>query len=354
MKKILKVLIIFLIMLLIGIGTVYSVKKIYNRLKGNLNINTFNSQIMQINSSDVWVGSFQIAWNEFIEKIVQEDVEFEDGDSELIEELNQKNFTKGMLSEEDYYIKVDKVSPEIRTEIKKDLENKFQLNSSNLLKDMEFEENDNSYIIYSILVKKFEFLNSFDILGSGSFSNSNEKVKYFGIDSTSDEMINNNVEVLFYNSKNEFAVKLNTNQNEEMIIYKNNDEKSFDGLYKKMIEQALIYEGNKEFTEHDEIRIPFVKVDASIKYDEICNRKIKRKNGMYIANAFQNVKFSLNEKGCNLTSEASVNPVVQSSYIDTREFFANDTFVIFLKESNKEKPYFALRVNDTEVLEIDK
>ena len=32
--------------------------------------------------------------------------------------------------------------------------------------------------------------------------------------------------------------------------------------------------------------------------------------------------------------------------IEPRNFYFDDTFVIFLKEKNKKSPYFALRVND--------
>ena len=30
----------------------------------------------------------------------------------------------------------------------------------------------------------------------------------------------------------------------------------------------------------------------------------------------------------------------------SRYFYVNDTFALFLKESNKDKPYFALKVDD--------
>ena len=35
---------------------------------------------------------------------------------------------------------------------------------------------------------------------------------------------------------------------------------------------------------------------------------------------------------------------------EQREFFFTDDFVLFMKEEGKEKPYFGLRVNNTDVL----
>ncbi len=35
---------------------------------------------------------------------------------------------------------------------------------------------------------------------------------------------------------------------------------------------------------------------------------------------------------------------------EQRELFFTDDFVLFMKEKGKEKPYFALRVNNTDVL----
>ena len=75
---------------------------------------------------------------------------------------------------------------------------------------------------------------------------------------------------------------------------------------------------------------------------------------MYLQNAMQNVKFSLNENGGNMTSEA----VIMGSYNSYPEdelpidFFFNDTFVLFMKEKEKDKPYMSLKVDNTDVLEL--
>lgn len=73
---------------------------------------------------------------------------------------------------------------------------------------------------------------------------------------------------------------------------------------------------------------------------------------MYLQKAMQNIKFSLNENGGNMTSEA----VIMGSYNsvplgDTPiHFYFDNTFVLFMKETNKEQPYISLKVDNTDIL----
>lgn len=184
------------------------------------------------------------------------------------------------------------------------------------------------------------------------FGDYEDKVEYFGINNASDEDLNNNVEVLFYDS-DEFAVKLLTKENEEVILYKTDNLSSFSKTYENLIEKSNKYNGNKTFSKADELKVPYINVDTIINYDDLCGKYIKDTNGMYISNAFQNVIFNLNEVGCNLISESGI----KSEYIieneDTRYFYYNDNFIVFIKEQDKDLPYFSLTVNNLDTLELE-
>ena len=53
-----------------------------------------------------------------------------------------------------------------------------------------------------------------------------------------------NVEVLFFNNVNDFAIKLKTKEGEEVYLYKTTGEgKSFEENYKEMIERESEYTG---------------------------------------------------------------------------------------------------------------
>ena len=283
-------------------------------------------------------------------------VEFEDGNSMLVDELNKRTFTKDMLSKDDYYIKVGKTSPELKEEIKNELAQKFNINVSKVLDEIDFENDTNAimgYTVYSMLIKNFEFIVPFDKLGGLKFNDSEGYVEYFGINNASDESLNQNVEVLFYNNQNDFAVKLKTKENEELILYMNETYTSFNDMYNEIEEKSKNYSGDKTFNQSDELKIPYINVDTIINYDELCGKIIKDTDQMYISNAIQNVKFTLNEKGGNLLSEATVVSEYNSLAENARFFNFTKPFVLFMKEENKDKPYFSLKVDNVNILEIE-
>lgn len=283
-------------------------------------------------------------------------VEFEDGNSMLVDELNKKTFTKDMLSKDDYYIKVGQTSPKLKEEIKNELTQKFNINTSNVLDEIDFENDTNAimgYTVYSMLMKNFEFLVPFDKLGGLRFNDSEGYVEYFGINNASDESLNQNVEVLFYNNQNDFAVKLKTKENEELILYMNETYTSFNDMYNEIEEKSKNYTGDKTFNKSDELKVPYINVDTIINYDELCGKIIKDTDQMYISNAIQNVKFTLNEKGGNLVSEAAVVSEYNSLAENARFFNFTKPFVLFMKEENKSKPYFSLKVDNVNILEIE-
>lgn len=283
-------------------------------------------------------------------------VEFEDGNSMLVDELNKRTFTKDMLSEEDYYIKVGQTSPKLKEEIKKELAQKFNISTSNVLDEIDFENDTNAimgYTVYSMLIKNFEFLVPFDKLGGFRFNDNEGYVEYFGINNASEESLNQNVEVLFYNNQNDFAVKLKTKENEELILYMNDTYTSFNDMYNEIEEKSEKYLGDKTFNQSDELKVPYINVDTIINYDELCGKIIKDTDQMYISNAIQNVKFTLNEKGGNLLSEATVVSEYNSLAENARFFNFTKSFIIFMKEENKSKPYFSLKVDNVNILEIE-
>ena len=61
----------------------------------------------------------------------------------------------------------------------------------------------------------------------------------------------------------------------------------------------------------------------------------------------ETVKFEMDNTGVKLKSEAAI--IAKMTALlpsESRLFYFDDTFVVFLKEKGKEKPYFALRDYD--------
>ncbi len=352
MNKLSKVLIVIICTSIVLSGIAYATTKIYESIKGKASLTpTFTEAMGETDVNKMWIGTFQIAWNELMNEIVKEKVEFKDGESSLATELNKQYFTRDMISEDSYYIKVGKTTETLKQEILKDINEKFGINGSESLNEIDFSKGLISYTIYSLLNKEFEYLYPFDKLKDSSFNDNEEMVQYFGIDKDSDEVLNENVDVLFYNNDKDFAVKLKTESNDEIILYCNESDETFINLYEELNNKTKDYLGYKVFMRKDELKVPYINVDTIINYGELCGKEIN-KSGWYIANAIQNVKFSLNESGVKLVSEATVTVNIKG-ISEPRYFYYDKPFVIFLKEKDKERPYLALKVNNTDLLIVE-
>ncbi|MFG6319944.1 MAG: hypothetical protein K1W33_08890 [Clostridia bacterium] len=327
MKKISKISIFVILLILVffiayGIVTVMK-KTTYSSATKNP---TYRSTLSEHTINNLWVGTLDLAWKEFEEQLGVTRIQIEgDNIPKIASDLNASTFTKEMLNENDYEISVEN-----------------ELNSQKI------------NVTFNKELTFLETFNNFnDLYRDKTFGVGNKYIKYFGINSATPEYIYRNVEILFYNrtkSEESFAVKLKTQEGDEIILYRTDDEKSFDEYYEDIQSKTQsYYEDIREFTDNDMLLIPYVKVNGIINYDELLGRTIKD-TGRYFSEVRQTVNFCLNEKGCSLTSNATLVGTTMG-ISGSRTFDFTDTFIIFMKEKNVEQPYFALKVDNDDILE---
>ena len=296
----------------------------------------------------VWVGTFQLVWNDLMDNVVKAPIEFTDGPSNLADELNKQEFTKEMLSDNSYYTAHGVANMNLKEQIDKALMEKFN-ETSDLLQSMDWS--GRNYLVYAMLKKDFEFLNAFDELKKERFGKLNkEKVQYFGINQDSINGLRENVRVLFYNNPDDFAVELRTKQNDRVLLYRTDDNKSLSALYDDMMKKSDEYTDSREFGKKDRLKVPFISFKSLNQYPEIQGKTIKDTD-LTIDQALQSIDFKMDNKGVKLKSEAALIMKMSMPVPIMREpadFFFDDTFVMFLIE--KDKPYFALRVADAAAL----
>ena len=349
MNKVSKVIIILLCISVLLAGGVYATMKIMEKFTGKTEMApTFTSKISSIDTNKVWIGTFNLVWNDFMNDVIGGKIEFEDGYSELADELNKQSFTEKQLNPNSYFKKHGTATLDLKTQIENGIKETFNENSK-VLNKVEWG-NPYAYVLYAMMKKEFNYLERFPTLKDNTFGDSKEKVKYFGIEPDTSQEASKNVEILFYNSKEDFAIKLKTKENEEVYLYKTTGEnKSFEECYQEMIEKQEKYDGNKKWNENDILNIPFIKISDEINYDELCGRMIKGTN-WYIRQAIQTIDFELNNYGGSVKSEAVIEALKNAIYENGREFIYNNDFILYLKEESKEKPYFALKVDNIDVL----
>lgn len=304
---------------------------------------TMNTQSTAQNR--IWVGTFQLVWNELTDKIVKAPVKFLDFDSQMANNLNQKQFKKSNLNEKSYYVKSGIVSPALKAEIEKNIKSKFH-ETSDILKMFDFTYNPEKIFVYAMLKKDFRFTNAFDKLATGNFGNSQEKVKYFGINDNSNQKLYKNVSVLFYNDDNDFAVKLYTKGKDEVLLYRTNDDKTFDKYYAELNDKTAKYSGDKNFVKNDTLTIPDIKLYQETSFNELEGHQIVGTN-MQIDKTIETVDFRMNNKGVKLKSEAAIMLRCMSlAPREGRDFTFNNNFVLFLIEKDQNTPYYAMKVSD--------
>ena len=335
MNKVLKIFVIIICTTIALSGIVYATTVIYNKyIKNNTNHNitmnpSYQSTLDENTINNLWVGTLDLAWKDLEEKIGLNKIELEGEMPQIVNDLNESTFSKEMLNPNDYKINVERTVT-------------------------------SGYKIDATLNKELNFLESFDNFNDykWTFGNSDEAIKYFGINNASPEKMNKNVEILFYNKlnngsllSNDMAIKLKTKEGDEIILYRTDDKKSFDEYYEDIRAKTKNYKGRTEFSEDDELRVPYVKVNGMINYNQLYDKKIKNSKGLYIYDVIQNVNFYLNERGCNLSSKATMVTEYMGIGQDTKYCYFQDTFIIFMKEANSDKPYFALKVDNNDILE---
>ena len=305
-----------------------------------------------IYNNRLWVGTFQLVWNDLMDELVHGNVEFEGGTPQVVKVLNKKEFKASDISDRDYFKIWGKASFDLRDNIVKGIKEKFN-EKSDIIGSIDWSPAPSKYVIYAMLKKDFKFLNAFDKLEPERFGYIDTKVNYFGIKPEHSDILARNIEVLFYNTKEDFAVKLQTQGDDVVYLYRTDDDKTFDKLYFDMNSKAEKYEGRKWFGDKDYFKAPEIKLYQEKIFSDVCNRHIIGTD-FAIDKAIETVDFRMDNEGVKLKSEAVIVTKLTSagpqSIIEPRYFYFNNTFNIFLQEKCKSQPYFALRVDHVVLL----
>lgn len=319
-----------------------------NELTNTEGITTALTLEDEITNDTIWCGTFQLIWNDLKNDLAKQDIVFTP-QLEVVENLNKETFTTKDISEEYYYKKVGTPSLALKEEIEKAIKDKFN-ETSDILDDFEWENRDpKDHFLYAMLKKEFKFEKAFEELSNDTFGEY-ENIKYFGIKSRDKDELRKQVNVLYYNSEDDFAIKLNTKQEDEVILCKNPEGKSFNEIFRNIKEKEENYTGNKRLTKSEKLKVPNIKLKEKTEFTEIQDKPYEFSNGdIYsIEKAIQTIEFELDRTGGKIKSEAGIMNKAESAMpIDEpRKFYIDDTFAIFLIEEDKEVPYFAGLIND--------
>ncbi len=309
----------------------------------------------EITADSTWTGTFQLVWNDLVNEVVKNDVVFNPQEI-MVANLNKQEFTTDMITEDYYYKKYGLKTRELKKEIEEAIKEKFN-QKSDILDDFDWSEealdnpdnsNVNRYFFYVMLYRKFEYLKEFNKLEKADFGEYKD-IEYFGLDNSSTNEQREQIEVLYYNSDDDFAILINTKTEDEVIFYKNPNGNTFKEIYDNMNIEVNKYKESKKNVAIDKFKAPNLKFNELKEYDELANKPFLTAKGEegQIAKAIQTIQFYLDEKGGEVKSEAGIDMKATSSAPNqSRNFYIDDTFAIFLREKGKSMPYFASRIDD--------
>ena len=351
MKKNIFIIIIMFI-IIISIVAIINFKKLETKSFNNVEKNRSQEQLILSSNNEkneaenIWCATFKMAWEELTDYFGRK-IAFDNKESILLNQLNENNFGLNSISEEDYYIKVEKSNFDINLKINEELKNKFNT-TSEILNKMNFTSS-NGIVIYSYLNKKYTFKYPFKRISTLEFLDKDGnifEVEGFMLGSDSKDKIIKNINNTYIKDYNNFYVELKTKENEEIIlIMTENIEDEFENIWSEYQNNKKNYEN--KFVKGDVLEVPCININYTINYDELCGETIKNGNGEYIEYALQNIRFSLNETGGFLENETLIKTDAMSSSSSKNKFFSfNKPFILFIKEQEKDFPYFALKVYD--------
>ena len=315
----------------------------------NDNIKVVSTLDDKVTGNAVWCGTFQLVWNDLKNDIVKQDIEFSP-QLECADNLNKSTFTADMISEDDYYKTYGIISPDLKTRIETDLNNKFGKTSDFLNNfDWTTDTNNIKYLLYAMLVKDLKFNTPFDDLETGDFAGKDTKTSYFGLNANSNSEARSQVSVLYYNNEKDKAISISTNTNDEIILCRTDTAKNFNEIYQKINNEKQNYKGSTTLEDVDVLKVPEISMETEKEYKDIENKEFETVDGekLNIDKAIQKINFELNKEGAKVSSEAGM--AVQTNAIEpteSRDFSFDNKFVIFVKEKDKDLPYFALNVSD--------
>ncbi|WP_196889229.1 serpin family protein [Aureivirga sp. CE67] len=200
--------------------------------------------------------------------------------------------------------------------------------------------------------KSFSFKHEFD---KNELTFKNHKVKSFGCSSCKSELINQ-IEVLHYTDKNDFSIQLfSENTEDEIFLFKPKKKANSLKEYFTIFNQKRKKNSTQKiyFSENDVLKIPIIKFNLEQSFEELSSTKLlSKKDTLNLDYIKHHVAFLLDEKGAKIKSESSIGMKTEEREFQPKEFLFDKPFLIFFKNKNNEFPYFAVKIDNTEFMDL--
>ncbi len=296
----------------------------------------------------IWCATMQIAWNKLCD-LVGEDILF-DTSNVLAEALNKKSVTHHDLDDATYIAIAGADGVKTRKEIDEALQAKFNGAASSEL----LPKPVNDLIAYSYLFVNLPFEWTFERRKT-PFVFQGKKVKSFGINEYEQgdlKEIRAAGQILVYDAQSEddFIVELKTRKTKHhLIIAKVPAESTLERTITS-VQQRIAANKPDELGANKSLIVPILNFKILREFQELTGKplmvKNKQYNGRQLVSAQQLIRFKLNERGAIVKSEAEIVFCAD----EKPNLIFNKPFLIMLQYEGTKSPYFAIWVDNAEIL----
>ena len=305
----------------------------------------------------IWCGTMQLAWNELC-ALVGEDVHMEDEDP-IIGQLNKRDVTTKDLDENTYLLAALPADSSSLSALRKRVSTKFTGAVSPELIPAADTLPQNSIMLYAALFVNMPFDWAFDRL-KHPLKFGEADVAAFGIDGVWEDhrrarSVRSQVKMLDFRDKDDFVIELKTKKsNHQLILSKLRPELTLESTVRSVLTRMTVPQPHSS-TLFNRLIVPIADYDLVRGYPELVGRPLCVKTPLFdkmpIVAANQSIRFKLDERGAVLKSEARLGVKSESSFPESPpDLIFDKPFLVLLKCTTSDKPYFAMWVDNPEVL----
>ncbi|MGE3107855.1 MAG: hypothetical protein AB7G11_09575 [Phycisphaerales bacterium] len=271
------------------------------------------------------------------------------------------------LLDQDSYLAMAGYGPTIVEQIKAELKKKFGGAASPSILPEPSSLPPDGILAYSYLFKNLQFEHPFDRSDRGLFFSPSADpsaphgsldpviVQAFGLSNQLKDWsaVASQIIVHDYASPQDFVVELKTKDaDDRLIIARLTPGKTLKETVDQAMTRAKADQVQPGVTKDEQFMVPVLNFDVTRQYHEIIRKRVATPGftDYRVANALQNIRFRLDEKGAILKSEAFIMLDRAMSPRTPRRFVCDGPFLIVMAQANADTPYVAAWIANDELL----
>ncbi len=298
----------------------------------------------------LWSATAQLAWNE-LSRLMGESVRLTNKPT-LAHHLNKSTLSQSELDKESYVALAGFVRDGILGRIRRELRARFGVTADPSLLSPAHALAPSDWVAYAYLFKHLPFRSAFKRF-KHPFSFGGRNVESFGIrqylDTQQDEVLAaSQVQVYDFRSDSDFIVELKTRSENDRLLLARVRPRATLAKTIQAVQKRVASSKPTPLQKMADLTIPVFNFDITRDYVELGRGTIQARNprfhGSRIAIARQRIRFRLDEMGATLKCESTY------FFCKTRDLVFRGPFLVLLNIRGAAHPYFALWIDNAEVL----